>query len=141
MLWWVGRIAAMDPAFSSGGRVGGWRHALLAFFPVQAALCVLVLLLCLVAPFAGAGLDAHFYSLDMVAFIAILVAGLIVGMPIANTLAPRYFPHPALEATANDATRSGDPAAVGTEKSKEEDPIVRSAARRGKTRRARFKKH
>ena len=85
-LWWVGVYASKNPAFYDG--VGGWRHALLAVFPVQTMVCGLVLLLCLGAPIAG-GLDAHFYSLDMVAFIAMILTTVTVGDAAAAALSHR----------------------------------------------------
>ena len=88
-LWWVGVWASLNPAFS---RTGGWRHALLIDFPVIFNVCGLLLLLCLGAPIAG-GLDAHFYSLDLVAFIALILVSATIGDAAAVSLAQRHFSH------------------------------------------------
>ena len=83
-----------------------------------------MLLLCIIAPITG-GLDVHFYSLDMVAFIVLIFAGLILVAPAASALAKRYFPYPAPEAT-DEATRNTDHAA-GIETAQEGKPIAKSA--------------
>ena len=125
-LWCVGAAASNNPAFSNVVGLGGWRQALLAYFPVVTAVTGIALLLCLGAPIAY-GLDAHFYSLDMVAFIMIILVTSIFGRAIADALAARYFPHHALIASDDAAAKTGDPpAAVGIDKAKEEETIVES---------------
>ncbi len=112
VVWWVGQIACLNPAFHAG--FGGWRHALLTILPIQAAVMGLVLLLCLGAPVAS-GIDAHFYALDVVAFIAVVVFPTIIGSSAAIPLALRYFPHPFPEAKGIDRARTTALSAVSVE--------------------------
>ena len=81
--------------------------------------CGLVLLLCLGAPIAG-GLDAHFYSLDLVAFIALLLTTITVGDAAARSLAQRYFSHHSPQTTDDAKATASSVVDI-------EEPIAESA--------------